>query len=203
MALPRKPVPLDSPAVQAVRERMKPTDGTIVIAKTADSRIVEVRGDGTLVPYEAYIDPKESRALKPGMAEKYSFYWGNAHPRRIAELQGRNRWLPVKKGDGICFAPYAYGDHTDGLIHNDDTVLMHRPVEITQQIREENAIFNDPQRYLAQREEELTHEVVESAASALNEQGVNTRGLSKVKVTQTVEQDQEAIVFSQDTEAKG
>jgi hypothetical protein len=186
MALPRKPVPKDSPAVLAVRERMKPTDGTVVVSKTVDSCLVVVRDDGSLVPYEGHIEPIDSRALKTGMAEKYAYYWGNSHPRRIAELKGRGRWMPVKKSDGICYAPFAYGDHTDGLIHNDDTILMYRAREISDQERKERDMFNDPQRYLEQRSQEMEEELAPLGAK---------------NITQTVEQDQDAVVFDQDPSA--
>lgn len=183
MALPKKRIPLDKPEVIRAREHMKPVDGTVVVAKRADGSIVEVRGskspivvDGKMTrdityfhPYHGPIDEKTKTALKAGVAEQYVFRWVNSHQRQVAVAQGTGRWIPVKRKDNEVYAPFAYGDMTDGLIHFDDLILHKRDRAYHEQIIRDRDAYNNVDRILAQSSAQIQAELEPMGAKSVTQ----------------------------------
>lgn len=169
MALPKKKIPKDRPEIIRAREHMKPVDGTVVVAKLADGTVVEVRGhrepivvDGVLTkklsyyhPYDGPIDDKTKTALRSGVAEQYVFRWVNQHQRQVAIAQGSGRWMTVKRKDNDVYAPFAYGDMTDGLYHFDDLILHKRDRAYAEQLQSDKEAFHNVDRMMAQSNEDL------------------------------------------------
>ena len=174
MARPKTKVERDRPEVIAVRERMKPVDQTIVLAKMNDGSLVEVRShkgplhkdgfpvrqpNGSVVltyfhPWPEAVSYDILKKLKNGGAEQYAFKWGNSHGRMIAMNHGR-RWQEVKVSENLVHCPYAYGDMTDGFVHNVDTILMKRDREYHEQIKAEEALMNSTEALLQRSSTEI------------------------------------------------
>jgi len=190
MARPKLKVPLDKPQIIRVRERLKPQDQTIVVAKTADGSLVEVKGrkeplfrEGVMLrdatgnpitsefhPWAEPVDETTRERLRVGVANQYVFKWVNFRERTMAQASGLPRWVPVYKADKEVYVPYAYGDHTDGHYHYGDTILHKRLREYDEQLKSDKEYAQDMDRYLDQKNQEMTEEL--SSLGAKNvEQG--------------------------------
>ncbi len=176
----RKPkLPLDSEVEISVRERMKPNDESVVLAKMGDGALVEVKTlktplfkDGVMVrdmrgnpiathyhPWAEPVDETVRKFLKVGIAEQFVFKWENAKERTMGVAIGRDRWVPVKKSDKEVIVPFAYGDQTDGYYHMGDTILCKRPREYAERLSRERAIYDNPMRVIQNKEEEMSEKM--------------------------------------------
>lgn len=166
MPLPRPKIALDPPDVIEAREREKPADETIVLAKIADGTVVMMLNngelykwpDGELQPYRPWNEPVDEaivKKLKPGIVEQFTFKWVAKYDHWLPKQQGAPRWRPVKKSEHEVHCPYAYGDQTDGFIHNIDTILHKRDREFSEKVARQSAYSHDPQRFLAGRKAEM------------------------------------------------
>jgi hypothetical protein len=155
MALPKRKIPMDLPGTIAARERLRPVDATIVLAKLADGTVVEVHNagvlkkqpDGSMKPWAIWQQPLADdirEQLAPGIAEQFEFKWVNKHPLSMASAQGAPQWQIVKKKEHICFCPAAPGDRTDANIHWVDQILHFRPRSLGEQFSREKQMMNDP-----------------------------------------------------------
>ena len=169
MPLERKKVPLDPPAVIAVRERLKPADATVVVAKDGEGRLVECLHDGSLVPWTERIEKAILDSLVRGTANRYRFRWINQHRRRMAEARGAGRWEPVRASDNEVWCPYAYGETTDGLVHNADTILCKRDTRHAEQLRRDRLYYDNPERIL-----ELDAEATKETLMSMGAKDVET-----------------------------
>jgi len=130
MAQKRKPVPLDSPAVISVRERMKPGDVHIVLCRNAEGKIVQQDKFGNGLPYKlpsGMFENTDVKKLKHGVLEKWAHYWENKHQRAMAVAMTKG-WVPVKRSDNEYFCPTALGAEVDDLWHNTDVILVKKPL---------------------------------------------------------------------------
>jgi hypothetical protein len=152
MALPKRKLELDPPDVIAVRDRLRPEDGTIVLAKNATGTVVlclnvgvtHTWPDGKAQPYapwEGAVPEHIRNGMCNGIAESKEFYWVPEYGSEPAKAQGHG-WEMVSGKCLDVYCPYARGDKTSGGVKLTDCVLYWRPREIGEERARQKAAYD-------------------------------------------------------------
>ena len=138
----RQPVPRDSDAVIAVKERLKPVDNFKMFAKDSHGTLCEYRNDGSFIPTKVTGLPEDDiKKLNKGIAEQKVFVWVCQDHGQLAIMSGRG-WRPAKRSELEVIAPFTYGNEADDLYHHVDSILCWRPRELDAQERIQLRTYN-------------------------------------------------------------
>lgn len=185
-----KPVPQDKPEMIRVRHRQAPADFTVVLAKMADGSLVWVKGEADWIldengekkkfefghpkksffhPWHKPVDKEKVDALKSGVAEEWTFRWGNYKNETRQGQLAYEGWVPVKRDENLVICPFVIGDETTDNFCNVDVMLFKRPRELSEQIRRDQIEANDFERNMAAQSA--------MAEEAINQSGARVRGV--------------------------